>query len=230
MENPFAKPPAPSPEQESRSEAAILADVARTRLDEILSAEDWARVGLDAVNPYTPDGPFWWSVYVSSGSAGKLIGAKIFTDAGMYDIREFACPDVSLPLSMRQDAVDAEVARRGAAARDRVQAAARERRVAAETARGFPDGEYVVKVSYPHRSGEWRTMAAGAVDVRTEDGRADVFRQALGRIQMEGLHNFGLKVASRDGVDVEAWIENTQGVKVALPCRVDAAGHIVARG
>lgn len=230
MENPFLKAPASLVESELRDEAGILADVAKTRLDDILSAEEWKCAGLDVVNPYTPDEPFWWSVYVSSGSAGKLIGTKIFTNAGMYDIREFACPDASLPLSTRQDAVDAEITRLVAAARTRQDEAVRERRMAAEASRGFPDGEYAVKVSYPHRSGEWRTMVAGVLEVRTEDGRADVFHQVIDRIQMEGLHNFGLKTPSRGGVEVEAWIENTQGVKVALSCRVDAAGHIVARG
>lgn len=227
MENPFAKPASPSVEQEPRDEAVILADVARTHLDDILTAEDWKRAGLDAVNPYTPDEPFWWSVYVSQGTAGTSIGVKIFTEAGMYDIRELACPDASLPLSKRQDAVDAEVAKRGAAARAQAEAAKRERRTAAEASRGFPDGEYTVKVSYPHRSGERRTMSAGRVEVRTEDGRDDILRQARGRIQMEGLHNFGLKAPARGGVEVEAWIENAHGVKVAFPCRVDAAGHLV---
>ncbi len=216
-------------ERRLEKEIEILKNVARTHLDELLSAEDWKRHGLQEVNPIDKDG-FEWSVYVTEREGSKSVGVKMMDDQGIFDIREFGILDDTVPVSTKQNPVD-EIAR----SRSEQHHAKREqkkakRRAEMERKRGFPEGKYVLHVTYPHRSGEMRTVKVQEINVETESTRDDVLRDARSWLQMYGLHNYGMdfsKSTDRQGTTPVQAALKKEGVEVPFECSIDASGFIV---
>ena len=230
-ENPFASPePAPEEDHEKRSheQAKILSNVAREHLDELLPAEDYAKFGLDKLNPIDVK-DFEWSVYVNESDGRKRVGNKIIGENGLYDMREFDANDQSLPVSTKQGAIDEIIAQRSKLARERREKGKLELTERMDKERGFPEGKYILNVTYPHRSGVMKTMDVHDITVRTGDTRDDVFNNAKSWIELTGLHNFGLdhSKGSRDtGVLIKAFLKK-DGTEVPFELAVDPSGHIV---
>lgn len=211
-----------------KTEMAILTEVARTRLDELLTAEDYKKFGLGEVNPIEQE-DFEWSVYVKDYNGRKSVGIKILDEKGIYDIREFDLDDQSLSISTKQNLID-EIAKQRSEKiwklKERTGAELKERM---NKERGFPEGSYVLNVTYPHRSGSMRTVAVTEIEVRTNDTREEVLHNAKGWIQLHGFHNFGLdfsKDADKKAALVKAVLKQGD-IEVPFSCAVDSSGFIV---
>ncbi len=230
-ENPFT--PQETEEGRIRSErltleAQILTEVARDHTDELLSAEDWKKFGLDKVNPIDLT-DFEWSVYVGGKQNEKTVGVVILDENGIYDAREFDVLDTTLPLSTKRQEIDEIIRKRvekSRVAHDKTRA---EHVAHMDQERGFPEGRYVLQVTYPHRSGTMKTVTIHNLDVETKTTKDEALQNARSWIQMHGLHNFGLDFSKDTGRSARIRIHarlKKDDMEVPFECSVDASGFV----
>lgn len=215
-------------ENRSRLESKILTEVAGTHLDELLTAEDYKRFGLDKVNPIEKD-VFDWTVYVKECKGEKMVGIKIIDQGGIYDMREYLAKDQNLPLSTKQGLIDEIANQRSKKFREESERKKQELKERMARERGFPEGTYMLYVTYPHRSGVMKTDAIHEIRVETEDTREEVLKKSKSWIQLSGLHNFGLDLSKNrqeKSVAVNAVLKKDK-IEVPFTCAVDASGWIV---
>ena len=182
---------------------------------------------MDAVNPISQE-QFEWAVYVNKVEGGKAIGVKILSSRGIEDIREFSVVDDALPLSAIQSPIDDIAAKRGQEAQRLREKEKAELTARMDQERGFPEGKYILSVTYPHRKDGEKTIPVHDIDVETVDTREDAFKEARSWIQMFGLHNWNLDFPPHPAKSVEIRaVLKKEGVEVPFRCAIDANGHIV---
>lgn len=158
-----------------------------------------------------------------------MVGIKIIDQGGIYDMREYLAKDQNLPLSTKQGLIDEIANQRSKKFREESERKKQELKERMARERGFPEGTYMLYVTYPHRSGVMKTDAIHEIRVETEDTREEVLKKSKSWIQLSGLHNFGLDLSKNrqeKSVAVNAVLKKDK-IEVPFTCAVDASGWIV---
>lgn len=231
MNSPFEQ--TPSHETEEQRFGRVVSDIAKHRLDWLMDADEWVRLGMRDLEPLFEIPPnFAWTVYVTEYGPNepKRVGVKLFGVDGLIATWEADAFDADLPESdlEQQQLIDHEMAKRWRAKRDR-ELREQARAVAmAEQERGFPEGAYQAEAIFDTRSGErTRVMLNSRFRVEAIDLREDVIGKIKSEIAITGLHNWDLNVTpERRVAPVMVSLKRDDTSYLTLEFQVDANGYV----
>jgi len=209
--SPFESPAS----QEQKREKALenFSSYAKTHLNTLLSAQDWAAARMSDLYSYDLPENGAWVIYCKDYQGHKNLGAKIYgADGALYDQIEYTIHDSGVPFTSGEEV------------KPEYKPKPKERKEGT-----VPEGEYRLTVTYVKRDGQTVTRQLSEVRAYGDMTKEDLLKNARGWISMTGLHNFGLKVSYTEPNQlVHFRLEHEKGAAAfESDCRVDINGHIV---